>query len=216
VRLGLGPFFERYPYAEQLTLAIIGEDDFLSRYTVNDSRFETVVLEKDQTILTTLRGLWQSKKLHIYDIDIPSSYEKLGLPRAATFITDPPYTLHGALAFIVCGLSMLVYDETSEVEFYVILNASMMGRHLDELTSILSVAGVHLRGVIEDFSAYELPGHFPERKRADQFLQSLGLNTKMNYSSSSNLYRFACSAPDIAKLTKLIDAQRMYEHYSRD
>jgi len=35
-------------------------------------------------------------------------------PRIATFITDPPYTLNGVLAFINVGLNMLAHGGVKE------------------------------------------------------------------------------------------------------
>jgi hypothetical protein len=208
---------ERYPFIDKINIAIIGEDDFLSRYTSNDKRFTTIVIEKDPKVLEVLGGLNSSKNILVHSVSIPSDYSQLNIQKVATFITDPPYTLYGSLAFITCGLSLI--DEnlfSTRVEFYVLLNSSMMGKQLDELLTILSNHGVYLRGVKENFSTYKLPSHYPEYRRAEQFMKLISGNKAPDYSSSSNLYRFECTNPDIHSLSKLISTKKIYEHYDKN
>ncbi|MCX6730064.1 MAG: bis-aminopropyl spermidine synthase family protein [Candidatus Portnoybacteria bacterium] len=109
----------RYPFAEYLRFAIIGDDDLLSLKFINDYWAFPVVIEKDKRIINLIKDIKNHFK--IFNIDIRFIEKEKIIPTVQTFITDPPYTLNGALAFIHAGLSMLD-NSFEEKEFYVILN----------------------------------------------------------------------------------------------
>ncbi|MFA7169731.1 MAG: bis-aminopropyl spermidine synthase family protein [Candidatus Paceibacterota bacterium] len=201
----------RYPFAEYLKFAIIGEDDFLSTEFVNDSWAYPVIIEKDPRVVGTLKKL--AERFEIVEMDVCDFPSCKNLTSVQTFITDPPYTLDGSLAFIYAGVKMLKKDKEAR-EFYVVLNPTMMGKKLFAIQKILADSGIYLIETISNFSQYQLPNNFNERKRADKFLHNNSLNSKMlHYSSSSNLYIFRTTSPDLNNLKKQIDYKKIYEHY---
>ena len=143
--------------------------------------------------------------VQIYSIDIMNKEDLKEIPKVGSFITDPPYTLNGSLAFISTGLQIL--DTTDEREFYVIMNCTMIGKRLKDIQKILSDAGVYLVNIIENFSQYKLPKNFEENTRAT------ALFSKIEYSSSSDLYIFKTNKPDIRKIEAFIDLDNLYNHY---
>lgn len=204
-------FKARYPFCEYLRFALIGDDDFVSSEFVDDFWAWPVVLEKDPRIVKAVRQF--SDRFTVLEEDIADLLDKEPLQRVQTFMTDPPYTLHGALAFICIGLHMLVQSE-AEKEFYVVLNPTMMGKHLDKVIETLTSNGIFLREVIPNFSQYKLPKHYAERKRADEFLKSKVINaSSLEYSSSSNLYAFVTYRPNVEGVRKSIDESKLYDHY---
>lgn len=208
---------EHFPYVENLTFGIIGEDDFLSIEALQSPELSPVVIEKDKRITEAIRQEYKKKDRNpvIYELDIAESGNNGSLPRVQTFITDPPYTLDGALSFICLGLSMLDFSISKRTEFFVILNPTMMGEKLYSIIRVLSSAGIYLTGTKDNYSQYLLPANFSERKRADAFLNEQGINKQaITYSSSSNLYVFTVDSDfDLAKVQENVNLERMYEHY---
>lgn len=203
----------RYPFVKDFRFAILGEDDFLSPLFKNLPDFCPVILEKDTKIIKQLKQL--NKNAQIYEVDLVDDYifEHSSLPHVRTFITDPPYTLHGVLTFIYRGLSLLSQDDEMK-EFYVVLNPTMMGKNLDRILSILSKSEVSLHEVINNFSQYKLPKKYKEFQRANDFLCKVNLPKGIiSYSSSSSLYVFRTTSPKINMLKKHIDYNKIYEHY---
>jgi len=204
---------ERYPFVEYLRFAIIGEDDFISPFFKNMNNFFPIVLEKDERIIKKLKSTNKNLKIFMVDLLEDKNFNSCKIPEVSTFITDPPYTLNGALLFIMRGLSLLIEDNKLK-EFYVVLNPAMMGKNIKKITDILAVAGVYLFGVIENFSQYKLPSNFKERDRANIFLKSIKVNkSSLTYSSSSNLYIFRTYRPDIQKIKEIINFKKIYQHY---
>ncbi len=204
-------FKARYPFCEYLRFALIGDDDFVSSEFVDDFWAWPVVLEKDPRIVEAVKSF--SDRFTVLEEDIANLLDKEPPQRVQTFMTDPPYTLHGSLAFICIGLHMLVQSQ-EEKELYVVLNPTMMGKHLDKVIEVLTNNGVFLREVIPNFSQYKLPNHYAERKRADEFLKAKGIDSpSLEYSSSSNLYVFVTYKPNVAGLRKSIDENELYRHY---
>lgn len=202
---------ERYPFAEYLKFAIIGDDDLLSTQFINDYWAWPVIIEKDKRITNKLKQL--TDRFEIIEADVRSIIKQNNLPKIQTFITDPPYTLHGSLSFIYAGLYMLENTDR-EKEFYIILNPTMMGRNMAKFQKILSSANIYLAETILNFSQYKLPLNYQERKQADSFLKSLKIKPKnLSYSSSSNLYIFKTFIPRLQTLRKQINFNKMYNHY---
>lgn len=201
----------RYPFAECLKFAIIGEDDFLSTEFINDAWAYPVIIEKDPRIVGILKKL--AERFEIFEIDVCDFSSFKNLPSVQTFITDPPYTLDGSLAFIYAGVKMLKKDKDTK-EFYVVLNPTMMGKNIFAIQKALADSGIYLIETISNFSQYQLPDNFNERKRANKFLRNNSLDSKMlHYSSSSNLYIFRTISPNLNNLRKQIDYKKIYEHY---
>ncbi|MFW0837943.1 MAG: bis-aminopropyl spermidine synthase family protein [Candidatus Komeilibacteria bacterium] len=202
---------ERYPYVEYLKFAIIGDDDFLSLEFINDYWAWPVIIEKDSRITRLLRSV--SDRFMVYDLDVADNDSLKKLSKVQTFITDPPYTLDGALAFIFFGLSMLVNSDDIK-EFYVILNPAMMGRKLFRLQKILANANIILVDVINNFSQYNLPTNYVENKRAGKFSVQHGIKkNSIKTSSSSNMYIFSTVTPDLQEVRRNINYNKMYNHY---
>ncbi len=201
----------RYPFAEYLKFAIIGDDDFLSLEFLNDYWFWPVVIEKDERIVNAI--IKHFPRAEVIKKDVATFLKANNLPSVQSFITDPPYTLYGSLAFIYAGLKML--NKNSEIkEFYVILNPTMMGKNIFHIQKILSESGVFLTETVNDFSQYKLPKNFKERSRANKFLNNNGIRSNsLEYSSSSVLYIFKTISPDLQLLAENINFHKLYEHY---
>ena len=200
----------RYPYAKNLKVGLIGDDDFISLRFLNLPTVSTIVIEKDKRIIDTIKQAKEDSRTFIIEQDvreIASSYD------IDTFVTDPPYTFDGSLAFIVCGLSMM--GEQKGKEFYVVLNPTMMGSRLFRLIEVLAQNGITVINIEKNISNYRLPGNFTERHRADKFLEELGIDGKsLQYSSSSTMYTFfAKTNVDTDKLRKILSEDKIYEHY---
>lgn len=203
-------FKQRYPFAEHLKFGIIGDDDLLSIEFKNDAWAWPVVIETDESIVRVINDNHERVKIYSQDI---RDFSKLPAANLQTFITDPPYTLHGALSFIYAGLAMLA-KSPDEKEFYVIMNETMIGRSLLKLQNILSLSGVYLIHVTENFSQYSIPEHFAERRRADIFMNKMSLSPEtLTKSSSSNLYIFKTTNPNLKELEGFINLKAIYEHY---
>lgn len=201
----------RYPFAEYLKFAIIGEDDFLSAEFVNDCWAWPIIIEKDKRILNIIKKI--SSRFEIIEDDVCNFPHLKELPEIQTFITDPPYTLNGSLSFIYAGLKMLKKGLDVK-EFYVILNPTIMGKHFFTVQKVLSESNIYLTETINNFSQYKLPDNFQEKKRAVKFLKKMGLNNNsLIYSSSSNMYIFKTISPNLTKLKKQIGFNKIYQHY---
>ncbi len=206
-------FLDRYPFVEYIRVAILGDDDFLSPILASVPSIFPVVLEKDPRIVSKLKKI--NKKIDIRTVDFSddANFLKLDVPKVATFITDPPYTLHGILAFIYRGLSLLQYDDDWK-EFYVVINPTMIGKNFYHIIKILSSANVFLYEVRNNFSHYMLPQNFKERVRANRFFRNINLPKNMvKYSSSSNLYIFRTKNPRLIEICKKLDYTKIYNHY---
>jgi len=202
---------ERFPYCEYLKFGIIGDDDYISLKFVNDHWAWPVIIERDESIIDTIHKA--SDRFEILSMDVSSVDAADKLPTIQTFITDPPYTLHGALAFIFCGLKMMVRNDQLK-EFYVILNPMMMGKNLLRLQQYLAEANIFIKEVVPNFSQYDLPKNYQEIKRAKSFLNKYDITTKdLKRSSSSNLYIFSTFNPNLTKLKTFIKYKKIYEHY---
>lgn len=203
----------RYHFVEYLRFAIIGDDDFLSPLFKNIDNFSPIVLEKDRRIIKRLKLI--NKNLEIFNVDLlkESDFSDCKILKVSTFITDPPYTLNGALLFIMRGLSLLEKNNNLK-EFYVILNPVMIGKNIEKIINILSSAGIFLHYIDENFSQYKLPNHYKERDRANKFLKEINLKQNvLKYSSSSNLYIFRTFNPNIENIKKNINFKEIYRHY---
>lgn len=201
----------RYPYAEYLRLGIIGDDDLLS-YVIKDAFWiDAEIIEKDPDVIRSIKQT--STRFNIIKHDILSLAKPKNFKPVVTFITDPPYTKDGILAFILTGVYMLERSDNYK-EFYVIVNPTMIGRHLDDVIKILSECGIYLNSLVEDFSQYKLPTMYDESKRAKAFVECAGLSAEaIQYSSSSNLYIFRTIHPNFKKLRNNIDSNNLYLHY---
>jgi len=96
----------------------------------------------------------------------------------------------------------------------VILNETMIGGDMLEIQKILPRCNVYLSEVHKNFNFYSLPENYTERDRANEFL--LKNNIKLGIlsrSSSSNLYVFKTSNPNLDKLKGCIDYSKIYTHY---
>jgi glycosyltransferase involved in cell wall biosynthesis len=201
----------RYPFAEYLKFAIIGDDDFVSSEFANDYWAWPVIIEKDKRIINQIKKI--NKRFEVIEIDIAKPEKIHGLPMVQTFITDPPYTLNGSLAFIYLGLKMLEKNRGKK-EFYVIVNETIIGSHFYKIEKILSESKVYIKEIIKNFSQYELPKNFIETKRAKKFLLSQGINkNSIVLSSSSSLYIFETINPNVSKIKKSINFNKLYQHY---
>ncbi len=80
-------FKNRYPFAEYLRFAIIGDDDLLSLKFINDYWAFPIVIEKDKKIINLIKDVKNHFK--IINIDIRFIEKEKKLPTVQTFITDP-------------------------------------------------------------------------------------------------------------------------------
>lgn len=202
---------DRYPYVDYLRIGFIGDDDLTSAALAEDRWVHPVVVEKDARISAQIKQL--NPRATIYTSDI-KDIELDTTNKVETFFTDPPYTLDGALGFIAGGLSITGFDGTTDKEFYVVMNPTMMGKRLHDVFNKLSQHGVYLADVEKNFSSYKLPKDFDERSRASSHLESLDTSSdSLTYSSSSNLYIFKTRNPNIKGLLEYVRWERIYEHY---
>mgnify|MGYP000889213642 CR=1 FL=1 len=200
---------ERYPNVERLRIGFIGDDDLVSAELSKEKWAHVVVVEKDPRIVEMLKGVERAP--HVIESDVRDVHDEL--TSIDTFMTDPPYTLHGAASFITAGLKLLPKNQ-EEKEFYVILNPTMMGRHFDTLNRMLCASGVFLREVRANFSHYELPENFAEKDRSASLLRQHSIDPQaLKYSSSSSLHIFSTVEPDVPKLESSIDSSLIYNHY---
>lgn len=203
---------ERYPYTDYLKIALIGDDDLISKLLLPERWLHVSIIEKDMEVIQCIP---QNSNCSIIEYDITSlDINKLSNYSVATFLTDPPYTLHGILAFIYTGLSILDIDWSTR-EFYVIINPTILWKKdLLEIQKKLSSIGIWIEEIHVWFSNYELPLHFSETTRKDIFLEKIKASQKIiRYSSSSNLYIMRTIQPDIIKLKNLIDVSKIYSHF---
>lgn len=203
---------DRYPYRKTIHIGLIGDDDFISLRLMKDTATKISVVEKDIRIIEEIRKHEDSRQsIDVYELDIRDTAPVVELD---TFVTDPPYTFDGSLAFIGCGLSMM--GPTRGKEFYVILNPTMIGRRWSRLIEVLAAQGIVLIGAKESVSNYRLPDNFDERRRADVFLRSINVQSSaLNYSSNSTMFTFLCTDDvDVDKIRAVIDNENIYEHYA--
>ncbi len=203
---------DRYPYREDIHIGLIGDDDFISLRLVKDPSVRVSIVEKDVRIVKMIKEQeYFRHAVNVYDFDVRDVAPDVGLD---TFVTDPPYTFDGSLAFIACGLSMM--GSAKGKEFYVVLNPTMMGRRWGRLVKILALHGIVLTNAQENVSNYKLPNNFDERNRADVFLELINVRRKaLNYSSSSTMYTFLCTDEvDVDALRAVVKGENIYEHYS--
>ncbi len=203
---------KRYPFVDFLRMGFIGDDDLVSVALSNEKWIWPVIIEKDVDLTNLIKT--KNPRAVVYDMDVRDMEKMKNIVehKISTFLVDPPYTLNGALAFIISGL--VITDFKEEREIYVILNSTMMGKSINKLFSILSAANINITEVYPNFSAYKLPENFSERERADKFMKSLNvIENKLQYSSSSNLYVLKTKNPDISYLNQMVDWGKMYEHY---
>lgn len=206
----------RYPGTKHINFGLIGDDDFVSIELSRVSQFNITVIEKDERIISTINDQ-RCTNIKIEDFDIMNVLTQEPPKTLQSFMTDPPYTVHGSLAFIYCGLSRMRPRKDNSAEFYVILNPTMMGRNLRTVLKVLSDAGICLKDVDANFSQYKLPSQFPERQRANEFLESIGVNADhaLHYSSSSTVYTFELTEDYNMQILKdFIKPAKMYEHYA--
>jgi predicted methyltransferase/GT2 family glycosyltransferase len=198
----------RYPYTDHIRIALIGDDDLITVPLYQYSWIQTSTIDLDKKVLNTINKYCPNAETHNLDLTLKLK----GIKSVHTFFTDPPYTLNGALLFIVRGLSLLDYNGEVK-EFFVILNQTMMGRNIEKILKIFTENGVWLHETIVNFSQYCLPEKYPERKRANIFLIENNIRPKsVSYSSSSNLYIFRTISPNIQALESLIDTKQIYNH----
>ncbi len=203
---------DNYPFVEYFRFAIIGEDDFISPLFRDFYNFYPIVLEKDNRIIKRLKD---SGNTEVYKVDLTNDndFKKINIPRVKTFITDPPYTLHGSLSFIYRGLSLLSEDDDVK-EFYVILNPAMIGKNIYKIKKILLESDVYLYKTIDNFSQYKLPLKYNEYNRANSFFKKNGISSNIiKYSSSSSLYVFRTIKPNLNKIKKFVNNDKIYKHY---
>ncbi len=201
----------RYPFTDNVNIGLIGDDDFISLRLLQHSNASVLVVEKDERIIEEITKKSNSNRLIVHTADIRDDPQTKSLD---TFVTDPPYTIDGAMSFILCGLKMLK-EPLERKEFYVILNKTMMGMRLYELFRLLSSENILVESIKEGVSHYLLPNKFDERKRADIFLDKYKIShDALKFSSSSNMYSFKITGPvNISKLEEQINNNRIYEHY---
>lgn len=202
---------ERYPLTDHMRVGIIGDDDLVSAKIAEYRWLEALVVEADESIINRLPN---ESSIQILRHDLREYPMNGDIKKIKTFITDPPYTLHGSLLFILHGLSLMEFDSKKEEEFFVILNPSMVGRYMIELQKILSECGIWVHQVREDFSQYKLPNSYTERKRANDFLEKFNISKdSLQCSSSSNLYIMRAISPDLEKLKSMINFDEIYNHF---
>lgn len=202
---------DRYPFVDYMRMGFIGDDDLVSAALKEDKWIWPVVFEKDEDITQVILRENPRAEIHVADVrDKNSSLDK----KVATFLVDPPYTMHGALGFILTGLRMTDFDGAHDREFYAILNPTMMGQNLSALFSVLARCNITPVEIYKNFSAYKLPSNLAEIERAQSFLHGIGVNgTALRYSSASNLYIFRSRNPDMDTLADQVNWDKIYEHY---
>jgi len=199
---------DRFPYTDFIRITLIGDDDLLTIPLSQYSWIETNTIDLDKRVLNTIRFHCPNAEIHNLDL----SKKINGIKPSQTFITDPPYTLHGALLFIVRGLSLLEYNGEIK-EFFVVLNSTMIGENMKILQEILLKNGVWLHETILNFNQYHLPEKYPERTRANNFLKNNNIDIDaVTYSSSSNLFIFRTISPNISALESLVEKNQIYNH----
>jgi len=199
---------ERYPYADHLRIGVIGDDDLLTPLLNTQGWIETCTLDADKKVLQAINDLCGFAEIHECNLENEVSQ----INSVETFITDPPYTLHGALLFILRGLELMTFSGETK-EFYVILNEKMLGAYMKELQKILLQNGVWLYEIRSNFSQYKIPTHFEERSRANKFLESNKIDLQsLEYSSSSALFIFRTINPNINSISKSLNFKKIYKH----
>lgn len=199
----------RYPFTDYLKFALIGDDDLLAFDIGRLAWIELSVLEKDIDLIREIRKALPSVNAVQTDFCLR---QKTSLA-VQSFLTDPPYTLNGALLFILRGLEQMDISPGVK-EFYVVLNRHMMGRNFDKLCQILADCAIILFETVGNFSQYPLPNEYPEKQRAETFLNLIGINSSiLKTSSSSDLFIFRTFKPNLDKLSRQIDFKKIYTHY---
>lgn len=198
----------RYPYADYLRIALIGDDDLLALNLSQESWINVCVIDKDEKIRKIINKFNPKIEFHLHDL----SKKIENITPVQTFLIDPPYTFDGSLLFILRGLELLKNSPQIK-EFYCILNETMMGSNMQKIQKVLLDNKIWVHEIIPNFNQYELPSNYPERKRANNFLKINNIDKNMlNYSSSSNLYIFRTVTPDIEGIFSAINIDNKYKH----
>ncbi len=202
---------QRFPFSpESPKIAFIGDDDMVSLGLSLYNTFKIHVYEADCDIVDTIA----KKKRHNISIYCRNLInENVEKHNCDTFMTDPPYTLHGAVLFILRGLETMQFDNFEEKEFYVILNKTMMGNQMLFLQQILLKSNIWIREIRANFSQYMLPESYNENKRVKKFSQKLGIGAVKN-SSSSDLFILRTDNPNLKVLKEFLDKKLIYNHYA--
>lgn len=200
----------RYPYAEHLSVGVIGDDDLLTLALANEYWVWPTVVEVDPRITELIEA--HVPRAQLIQADVRKLLTSTLPAKLQTFITDPPYTLNGALAFIATGVAMLQPSQDPK-EFYVYLNETMMGAQLPIALQRLADCGITLVDIEKQASQYTFPESFDEKRRAHTFLKQMQVDAEaLRTSSSSHLYVFQTTSPDIQKLIRGIDPTLLYTH----
>ncbi len=203
---------ERYPFCDYLSIGIIGDDDLFSSVICDEYWLFPTIIEKDGRIIKAVTSLSERYVVRQTDLQNPNDVEKLlQLNKVNTFICDPPYTINGILLFIYSGLVMLNLDGDTR-EFYVIANRMMLGDGFYSINKILSQSGVFLHDCRQNMSHYEFPEHFSENTRAQYFFNSINLTKSVDVSSTSDLFIYRTTKPDLSLLKQKLDVTLIYNN----
>ncbi len=200
-----------YPFSESISVGLVGDDDFISLRFAQYENVKAIVVEKDERIINEINMKNKLNNISVIELDARNNPPNLNVD---TFVTDPPYTFDGAMSFIVCGLKMLGMN-SKDKQFFVVLNPTMMGMRLYNLTKLLASFGIICTEVYSNISKYKLPDQYKERMRANSFLSLYNIDSKsLTYSSNSSMYCFKITeCINIAKIEEYIKVDRIYEHY---
>ncbi|MFA7717775.1 MAG: bis-aminopropyl spermidine synthase family protein [Candidatus Absconditabacterales bacterium] len=202
---------ERYPLTDHINIALLGDDDLVSILLGNENRIHVDVVEVDTQITKIISDV-NLPNIRVFNEDLRKKGKITGIS-AKTFFIDPPYTKNGILLFIYKGLQLLTFNSHDIQEFYVIMNQSMTKNFIDKIQLILSASGVRIHEVRSGFSNYHLPKSYAEYTRAMKFLDYYTIpQENLTYSSSSSLYIFRTSNPNLDLLWENINIDMIYNH----
>ena len=88
----------------------------------------------------------------------------------------------------------------------------MLGKEYYKINQILSECGISLYDCEKNISHYEFPEHFSENIRAISFFEELNLNKSLNTSSTSDLFIYRTTYPNLDLLKQKINASLIYDH----
>lgn len=202
---------ERYPFVDYMKIALIWDDDMIANKLGTERWIDIALIEKDVDVIS---NVVKRDNIHILEHDIKNG--PVERQKVNTFITDPPYTLHGILAFLKIGLELIGFDWETK-EFYLICNPTILWhKSMLQLQKILLQAGIYVHEIRNNFSHYELPKNFLEQNRMLHFTNLERIdNSDITYSSSSNIYVLRSIYPDLSFFDSSIDYNLMYDHYSK-
>lgn len=202
---------ERYPLTDHLNIALLWDDDLVSILLWNESRMHVDVVEVDTQITKIILDVGLPN-IKIFNEDLRKKDKVVGIS-AKTFLIDPPYTKNWILLFIYKWLQLLTFNNQDVQEFYVVMNQSMTKNFIDKVQLILSSSWIRIHEIRPWFSHYHLPKSYAEHKRAMQFLDDQTIPQKnLTYSSSSSLYMFRTSNPNLDLLWENINIDMIYDH----